>query len=52
MRTAPAEKPPDERVMLQPAEMKEAFASEYPADNEIEQDAENREQGIALLGTI
>jgi len=52
MRATPAEKPPNERVVPQLAEMKEALASECPADNEIEQNAEHWKLGVALFDAI
>lgn len=52
MRTAATEKAPNKRVVLQPAEMKQTLAAENPSNDEIEQDAENGEQRVALFGTI
>jgi hypothetical protein len=52
MRTAPAEKPSDERVVLKLTEMKESLASKYPANNQIEQNTVHRKQSVPLLAAV
>jgi hypothetical protein len=49
MRTAAAEEPSDERIILQTSEVKDTFTAEHPSDDEIEQNARNGKERIASL---
>lgn len=47
MRAAAAEKAPQQHVALQTTEMKNPFAAKHPANDEIEQNTVNGEEGVA-----
>src|SRR5690606_1083056 len=50
MRTASAQKALYQCIVLQEAKMKDAFATEQPTDEQIEQNFGKREQGVAAFG--
>jgi len=46
MGTASPKEALDQRVKLQVTKVKKAFAAKYPADDEVQQNAEHREERI------